>query len=237
MYKRFYNSCKFNSIYFKVVLVLLVLILGVLFRIFPVQNFVKINPNNLENQHQLFLKEDKLPIFINTMILDFYNNLDKGNYDGAFNSAIELVWEKDIYFDKNKNIENNKVVGTKRTQDLINRAVKELGENGEKLSIYDTKVLSVMKVNLNKDYNKLQDVEIIKKVLAIKKVDSIYIASVEGEIYSSFCSHSKWHKDLVLIKFKDENDIKVFLSGAKNIIGNSSIEWFVNRVVGEYIKI
>ena len=217
-------------------LVLMVLCVGIVLRIFSNKDHALIIDNKPEDHGQLFI-ENEITKSYTALILDFYNNLDFGNYDKAFDHSIEVVWEKDIYFDKNKNVKDNKVIGIKEKKDLINRTIKELGKNGEKLSIFDTNVLNVKYINLEQEGKYLQDVEVARKVSKFKEIDNIYIASVQGEIYSSFCSHSKWQKDLVLIKFKGSNKSTILLSGAKNIVGNCSIEWFINRIVGDYIKI
>jgi hypothetical protein len=174
---------------------------------------------------------------LNDFVLNFYDELNNGDYKNAFNRAFEISWVKEFYLDTNKNVDENEIIGFTDDARLISRAKKELGEKGERLSIFDINILNLTEVTDVSLYKNYQDVKLLEKLNNYKKIDRYYIADIEGQIYSSFCSHSKWHKYLVLVKFKDETNIKVLLNGAKNLVGTNSLEWFVDRIVGEYIRI
>jgi hypothetical protein len=226
-----------NNIYGKALLILVIIIIGALLRIFPFEAFVQEIPKDIKSAGQYIVIKGDYKNLIEDKVSAFYNNIDTGKYEEAFNNSIEPVWENNMFLDKNLNIGNNKVIGFRNTEELVERTVRELGNNGEKINIFDSNILTVLEINDYKnDYGNLLDIAILDKISEFKEIDNILIASVEGQLFNcTFCGKIKWQKDLVIIKFKDEKDLKIFLNGSNNISGIYYTEWFVNRLEGEYI--
>jgi hypothetical protein len=226
-----------NNNYFKIFLAITLLFAGILLRIFPIKSRVQYEKSHTINNSINSNLNSYRETLLTNLVLNFYNNLNIGNYKKAFNKAFEISWSKDLYLDTNKNVDDNQVIGFTDESLLINRTKKELGDRGERLSIFDIKVVRLIEVKDISIYEKFQDINLLRKLNYFREIEKYYIANVEGQIYSSFCSHSKWHKLLVIVKFKGDNEVRVFLNGAKNLVGTNTLEWFVNRNVGEFIKL
>jgi predicted Zn-dependent protease with MMP-like domain len=223
-----------DNIYIKTFLILVIIIVGVLLRVFTIESCIQVKSKNLKNTQQITIINGEYQNLIEDKVLAFYNNLDQGNYKEAFKDSIEPVWEENIYFDRNLNVENNKVIGLRKTEELIERTARELGENGDKINIFNINIQKVVKINDYQNYyNSLQDIIILSRISEFKEVDNIFIIPVEGELFNcTFCGKIKWKKDFVIIKFRDEMGLKIFLNGSNNISGSYSTEWFVNRSAG-----
>ncbi len=165
------------------------------------------------------------------LIQAFYQDLNTGRYRQAFERAFEASWFLDLRLDTNRNIEDNRVVALTPLETLVARAKSELGEKGERLSILDLTVDDVEALTDPSDWGEYQDVRLLSKLNSYRTIEKAYIARVDGQIYSTFCAHSGWQKRLVLVKFRGDPTFRMFLNGARNVVGSFTQEWFLDRKV------
>ncbi len=70
------------------------------------------------------------------------------------------------------------------------------------------------------------------KLNSYRTIEKAYIARVDGQIYSTFSALiPEWQKRLVLVKFRGDPTFRMFLNGARNVVGSFTQEWFLDRKV------
>ena len=168
-------------------------------------------------------------------IKGFYLDLNAGRYRQAFERTCEASWSLDLRLDTNRNIEVNRVVGFTPLETLVARASNELGEKGERLNIFDIEVADVETLADPAAFARNQDVRLLSKVDDFRHIEKVYLARVSGQIFATFCAHSRWEKLLVLVRFRDDGAVRIFLNGSGNLVGSRAREWFLDRRVGEYL--
>jgi hypothetical protein len=169
------------------------------------------------------------------VIRGFYTDLNAGRYRQAFERAREASWSRDLRLDTNRNIEDNRIVSFTPLETLVARTREELGERGERLNVFDVVVDSVTTLSNEADYDQYQDVRLLSKVDRFQPIEKVYVAHVSGQIFATFCAHATWEKLLVVIRFRGESRLRIFLNGAGNLVGSRAREWFLDRKVGEYL--
>jgi hypothetical protein len=169
------------------------------------------------------------------MVCTFYRDLGAGRYGNAFAKAFEVSWSQDLRLDTNSHVDDSRVVSFTPRAGLVTRAKAELGEKGERLSIFDVTVESLVALADTGSYQAYQDVRLLGKVDSYRAIEKVYLAHVSGQIFATFCAHSRWEKTLVLVKFRDDSSTRIFLNGAGNLVGIRAREWLLDRKVGEYL--
>ena len=119
-----------DTIYFKIFLAILLLFIGILLRIFPIKSQYQFEKSHILNDSINTNLSSYREALLTRLVLNFYNDLNIGNYKKAFNKAIEISWSKELYLDTNRNVDDNRVIGFTDESLLINRTKKELGESG-----------------------------------------------------------------------------------------------------------
>jgi hypothetical protein len=169
------------------------------------------------------------------LVCTFYRDLNAGRYDKAFAAAFEASWSHDLRLDTNRYVDDNRIVSFTPRAALVTRAKAELGEKGERLSIFDVVVEKLEDLPNAGSYEAYQDVRLLGKVNSYRAIERVYLAHVSGQIFATFCAHSRWEKTLVLVKFRDDRSTRIFLNGAGNLVGIRAREWLLDRKVGEYL--
>jgi hypothetical protein len=172
---------------------------------------------------------------LSRVILGFYRDLGAGRYHEAFSRACEPAWSAEMRLDTNRNVEANTVIALTPVEGLVSRTRGELGETAQRLSIFDVTVESVRPLVDPSPYGSYQDVRLVGRLGEFRGLDGVYVARVSGEIFSTFCSHSRWEKLLVLVRFHGDPKARIFLNGSGNLVGIRAREWFLDRKLGEYL--
>ena len=212
-----------------------ILLAGILLRALPVRSFLRADSSAADGAVTAARTRPPDAIGLIRLIKGFYVDLNAGRYRQAFERSCEASWAFDLRLDTNRNIEVNRVVGFTPLEALVARARSELGEKGERLSIFDVEVNDVETLVDPSVFGHNQDVRLLSKVDDFRRIEKVYLARVSGQIFATFCAHSRWEKLLVLVRFRDDGAVRIFLNGSGNLVGSRAREWFLDRRVGEYL--
>jgi len=211
--------------------IFLIIFIGFLLRIFSLNSDLTIIPHVRDDKLVAHSNSGSIEEELISLVNNFYDNIDDGNYKDVFQMAVEVSWDKDLYLDKNINIENNIVAGFTDRDTLISKLNKYCGEKGEFVSLFDIKIAYPVKIDEENFsyYSYLRDVNLIQKINVFKEVEEYYLVNVKGQGYLSFCAHYSWEKNVVIIKFFEDRNTYVLLNGAKNSVNRFYVEWLIDR--------
>ncbi len=145
---------------------------------------------------------------IETLVLKFYKDADKGNYEDLYNITIEGKWvENDAKIDQNYSF-----VGVVEKDYFIKRSIEDFGEDGWKIYATSIEVIDGSKM-LRSEF--LDDFYREGKILNYidPKENTKYINIVEVKGYSvGICTIREWRRKIPILWFNDS--WKIVLPGS-----------------------
>ena len=157
-----------------------------------------------KNEEQYLSSDD----FLEAVVLNIYNNIERGNYEELYKLTIEGTWEE-------KSVNSGKRVygysGIVYRDVFLEQLKKDFGSNGWRISFNSLEIRKTEEIYWEefKDIFPKESI-ILKNNFSIIEDKKFYMANVKGYTIGS-CSITNWEKNLPI--FQDGSKWKVIVPG------------------------